>query len=160
MTTIAIYKGVMASDSQITTESEAGGSRKFNCTKMYPVTTKRGGRAIIAVSGETFAGLVFVDWYVSGKKKGSDRLLLGEADFSAIVMRADGLYEYDKWCRGEKIEEKYYAIGSGAKAALGAMRAGCSATLAIEIACEIDTYSRPPVISMNLDMDDLFNEKV
>lgn len=157
MTTIAIHKGIMASDSQITTESEAGGSRKFNCIKMYPVTTKRGGRAIIAVSGETFAGLVFLDWYVSGKKKGSDRLLLGEADFSAIVMRADGLYEYDKWCRGEKIEEKYYAIGSGAKAALGAMRAGCNATLAIEIACEIDTYSRPPVITMTLDMDNLFN---
>lgn len=157
MTTIAICKGVMASDSQITTESEAGGSRKFNCVKLYPVTTKRGGRAIIAVSGETFAGLVFVDWYISGKRKGSERLLLGEADFSALVLRADGLFEYDKWCRGEKIEEKFYAIGSGAKAALGAMHAGCNAELAVEIACAIDTYSRLPVVVMNLDMDHLFN---
>ena len=39
----------------------------------------------------------------------------------------------------------YFAIGSGGRYARVAMRCGANATEAVEIACEFDTLSRPPV---------------
>jgi ATP-dependent protease HslVU (ClpYQ) peptidase subunit len=144
VTTIAYRDGVMASDSQVTVATEEGGSRKFKCEKLY-----RKGSAIIGTAGESAPGLIFVDWYGT-KKKAPSRLLAGEADFTALVLTDAGLFEYDKWCRGEKILEPFYAIGSGCKAALGAMHQGASAVRAVEIACLVDTYSSPDIVSMEL----------
>ena len=153
MTTIAVRNGIMAADSQVTCETEAGGSRYFRCTKMYPKVVRLNDapdeNVIIGVSGDGFAALVFVDWYGSGKDKPNE-LIEGEADFSAIVLTSIGLFEYDRWCRGEKVLEEFYAIGSGTKAALGAMHAGCSAKRAVEIACRVDSYSRLPVTALKL----------
>jgi ATP-dependent protease HslVU (ClpYQ) peptidase subunit len=143
MTTIVYRDGEMACDSQSTTTSEAGGSRAFKCVKMY-----RKGRSIVGLAGETFAGLVFLDWLDSGQDP-PDRLIDGDADFTALVLRpGKRLYEYDRWCRAERINQRFYAVGSGAKAALGALHMGASARQAVRIACKIDPYSRGPVISM------------
>lgn len=147
MTTIAYRDGVMAADSRFTEDSEAGGTRLGRCEKLY-----RREHAIVGLAGESAPGLVFLDWYDKGAAI-ADRpelLVHGEADFSALVLRADGLYSYDKWCRGEKVLNKFWAIGSGAKAALGAMEHGASAAEAVKIACRIDPYSAPPVVQMTL----------
>lgn len=157
MTTIAIRKGVMAADSQTTTATEEGGSRKFKCSKLYRKTVD-GKDVIIGTAGENAPGLVFVDWYGTGQPA-PEILVHGEADFTCVVLTANGLYEFDKWCRGELILEDFYAIGSGAKAALGAMRMGASAVKAVEIACQIDTYSSPPVVSMKLPVAKLKKPK-
>jgi len=147
MTTIAYRFNILAADSQISVDTEGGGSRKFKCEKLY---NKDG--AIIALAGDSTSGLIFLDWYGTGKRP-SSRLIDGDADFTALVLRRDGLFEYDKWCRGDKILEEFYAIGSGAKAALGAMHMGADAVRAVEIACLIDTYSSPPVKHLKLGED-------
>jgi len=150
MTTIAYRDGIMASDSRVTVETEAGGIRHFRCQKLFRVTHPTHGESIIATAGESAPGLVFVDWYASGNFETPEILVHGEADFTCLVLDRRGLYEYDKWCRGEKIMEKFYAIGSGCKAALGAMHMGASAEKAVAVACRVDTLSAPSVVVMAL----------
>ena len=142
MTTIAYRNGVLAADSCATT-GEADGAYQTHCRKLF-----RKKDAIIATSGESSSGMVFVDWY--GGKVPPDKMLAGGADFICLVLTRSGLFEYDKWCRGEKILQPFYAIGTGAKAALSAMHAGSSAQRAVEIACMLDPYSKPPVVTMRL----------
>lgn len=153
MTIIAYRDGVMAADSRVTVDSEAGGTRLFRCEKLFRKTIKIGRRkkvpVIIGTAGESAPGLIFVDWYGSDKPPPS-QLIEGEADFTCLILRPDGLYEADKWCRPERIPHKFYAIGSGAKAALGAMYKGASAIEAVEITCKIDPLCSLPLVSMRL----------
>lgn len=154
MTTIVCIpsQGVMVADSQVTVDSEAGGSRKFRCKKLY----EKDG-AIIGLAGESSPGMVFLRWYGTARmrdNKPPPRFENIDADFTALVLKPDGtLWEYDAWCVGEQVEEEFYAIGSGAKAALGALRAmkragplpENAAELACEIACEVDPYTSAPL---------------
>lgn len=155
MTTIAFRDGILAADSRSTTDSESGGARVFRCEKLYRKrvkTAETGGiedDIIFATAGETFSGLIFVDWYGSGKDV-PELLVHGGADFSVLVLSRKGLFEFDKWCRGEKVLNTFYAIGCGAKAAMGAMHMGASAEKAVRIACLIDPFSAPPVVTMRL----------
>jgi len=152
MTTIAYRNGVLASDSRTTIQTDQGGSRFFLCEKLYRKKASFHGKeeeVILGTAGETASSLIFVDWYGSGNPV-PEILVLGEADFTVLVLKADGLYEFDKWCRGERVLNDYYAIGSGAKAAMGAMYMGASAKKAIAAACEIDPYSAPPIVTMSL----------
>jgi hypothetical protein len=134
----------MVADSRMTMESEAGGARVFRCEKLY-----RKAGAIIGLAGDSGPGLVFLDWYGTGRAKPTS-LIDGDADFTALVLTKKGLFEYDKWCRGEKVIGRFYAIGSGAKAALGALHMGATARRAVEIACRVDPYSAPPLVSIRL----------
>jgi hypothetical protein len=152
MTTIAIRDGIIAADSRTTIDSEAGGSRVFRCEKLYRAFEGTAKEAILATAGESFSALLFVDWYRSENRPVEipERLVNGEADFTVVALTREGLFEYDKWCRGEKILDKFYAIGSGAKAALGAMHMGASAEQAVRIACKIDPYSALPLVVWTL----------
>lgn len=145
MTTIAVRMGVMAADSRVTHDSEGGGSRVTRCVKLLRVRD-----ALVGLSGESEPGLIFLDWYKSGKREAPGVLIDGEADFTALVLTPKGLFEYGKYCRPEKILDKFWAIGSGTKAALGAMHMGASAERAVEIACLIDPYTAPPIHVMKL----------
>lgn len=153
MTTIAYRNGVIAADSRTTLETEGGGARMFLCEKLFRKQVVLKGVAqevIIATAGESSPGMVFVDWFGSRKKPPIDDFLTGEADFTCLVLQHDGLWEYDAWCRGVKILDEFYAIGSGAKAALGALHMGAGARKAVELACRIDHYSGLPVVAMRL----------
>jgi ATP-dependent protease HslVU (ClpYQ) peptidase subunit len=150
MTTIAFRDGYLAADSCITTSTEAGGSRKFRCEKLYRVRSGNGLEAVVGLAGGAYDGLAFLDWYVSRTEAPPDRLLEGEADFCALVLTKHGLFEYDKWCRPERVLERFYAVGSGAKAALGALHMGASAKASVAVACKIDPYTAEPVVVMSL----------
>lgn len=153
MTTIAYRNGVIAADSRTTLETEGGGARMFLCEKLFRKTVTLNGEqqeVIIATAGESSPGMVFVDWYGSGKDAPVDTFLTGEADFTCLVLQRDGLWEFDAYCHGIKILDEFYSVGSGAKAALAAMHMGASAAKAVEIACRIDHYSGPPVTTMRL----------
>ncbi len=147
MTTIAVRSGIMAADSRVTYESEAAGSRFFRTEKIFRV-----GKDLIGLAGESEPGLIFLDWYRAGAllKDRPGVLIDGEADFTAIVLTRKGMFEYGKYCIGERVLEPFYAIGSGCKAALGAMHVGADATRAVKVACKVDTYSALPVVWMKL----------
>lgn len=147
MTTIAYRAGILAADSQVTYGGdEDAGSRKHRCQKLF---RKRafGADVVIATAGEGPPGMLFVDWY---GKKSKPPAVLAEAEFTCLVLDEDGLWEFDRWCRAEQIAEEFYAIGSGAKVALGAMHHGASAREAVEIAKLVDPYTGGEVKTMEL----------
>ncbi len=140
MTTIAVRSGIMAADSRVT----ACNGSISRMTKLFRV---RGD--IVGVAGDMAAALVFCDWYKRPDRKDIPAALRdGNADFSAIVLTAGGVIEYDRWCRQMEVIEKFHAIGSGTKAALGAMHMGATARQAIAVACKIDSYTGLPVRSL------------
>lgn len=153
MTTIAVKAGVIAADSWATHWSEAGGSRRHTCTKLHRKRVSEGRKSyevIIATAGESSPGMVFVDWYGSGHE--IPRVLLDrDPDFSCLILTPHGLYEVDEYCRPDLVLEPFYAIGSGAKAALAAMHCGKSAIESVRIAARIDPYTGGRIVSMSLE---------
>lgn len=153
MTTIAYRDGVLAADSRLTYSTAGGGSRKHSCTKLYRKTISEKRRTfdvIIATAGESSPALVFMDWYGSGQPIPDILRDLG-GDFSCLILRPDGLFEADVYCRPDKILEPFYAIGSGAKEALTAMHCGKSAIEAVRKAALVDPYTGGRITSMSLE---------
>jgi ATP-dependent protease HslVU (ClpYQ) peptidase subunit len=62
-----------------------------------------------------------------------------------LVLNSTGLFVYAGTFHPDAVTDEHYAIGTGAHAALAAMRCGKTAEEAVEIACDIDTNSGPPV---------------
>jgi ATP-dependent protease HslVU (ClpYQ) peptidase subunit len=142
----------MAADSRGTLETESGGARFFRCEKMYRKTIKVGKRTeehIIGVAGETSPALVFLDWYGSGKDV-PEVFALMNSDFMVLIYNKHGLFEADAYCRPERVLEKFWSIGSGCKAALGAMHAGADAKRACFIATKVEHFSSTPITTMSL----------
>jgi len=67
------------------------------------------------------------------------------------VLTPQGLFEYDVYCRAEEVLDDFYAIGSGAKVALGAMACGKSAIEAVRIAARYDPYTGGRIVSETLE---------
>lgn len=158
MTIIAYRDGIIAADSCVTWETEAGGSRNFGCDKLFRKTITEGTRqipVIVGCTGESFASMVFMDWYGTNKDKPQELFDLG-ADFCCLILRPDGLYEVDAYCRPVQVKlprsskRRFHAQGSGSSIALGAMCWGATAAQACRTACEYTPYCKPPIISMRL----------
>lgn len=125
MTTVAVSKSAMCSDSLCIDQ----GSRSY-VQKIFAVDG-----ALIGFAGEVSQGLMFVEWYVSG---GKDHYPF-DKNFEAVVLYEDGsIYSYDSGLMPIKMEQQYYAIGSGKQAATAAMMMGMSPSEAVEIAIKID----------------------
>jgi ATP-dependent protease HslVU (ClpYQ) peptidase subunit len=151
MTTIAYRNGTLAADSQVTYEGDASGHRKHRCeAKMFRKMLVTGEEVIIATQGECEPAMLFVKWFDGSDKDAPEALTHNIPDFTCLVLRASGLWEYGPYCVGEKVAEEFYAVGSGCKAALGAMHMGASARRAVQIACEVDPYTMGPVHTMRL----------
>jgi hypothetical protein len=148
ITTIAWDGRSIAADSQITYESEAGGTRKHKCgNKLHRKTVLVDGdseEVIIAIQGEASPANVFVEWFDGTKKDPPEIFAYNPPDFTCLVWFKHGLYEYDAYCVGEQVTEPFYAIGSGAKAALGALHKGAHALEAVQIAALVDPYTSGP----------------
>lgn len=150
MTTIAYRNGIIAADSQTTISGGASGDVKGVCQKLFKKKIGKGKAArtvIIATSGESAPGLVFVDWYGTG---GARPETLRDSDFTCLVLEKDGLYEVDALCRPERVKEPFYAVGSGRKAAMAAMLCGKSAREAVKIAAMLDPYTGGRIVTMRL----------
>lgn len=151
MTTIAVREGIIAADSRLTVDYGSG-ARKHTCRKLFRKKITEGKKTfdvIIATAGEASSGMVFHDWYGSGKSIPEVFLHLG-GDFTCLVLRPEGLFEFDVYCRPERIEEDFYAVGSGAMAALAAMHCGKSALEAVRIAARLDPFTGGRIVSETL----------
>jgi hypothetical protein len=152
LTTIAYRDGVLAADSWETYSSEDGGAHRHICAKLFCKTITVGRKSfdvLIGTAGETSPSLLFVDWYGSGKEPPQMLCDLG-GDFLCLILTPKGLFEADVYCRPVQVMESFYAIGSGAKAALAAMHCGKSAVDAVRIAARIDPYTGGRVMHMKL----------
>lgn len=157
MTTIAYKDGVLAADSCETVEGEDSGTYKGLCLKIFCVGAFR-----VALQGDSSPGMVWLAWFRSVAEKTVnnqyilwptppemvDRFLDHGADFTAVVLCPNKrLFIYDEWGLPIEVSEPFYAVGSGAKAARGAMAAGAGAVAAVEAACVVDPYTSGPVHS-------------
>jgi hypothetical protein len=148
MTTIAYRDGVLASDSQETRTGEESASLKLSCQKLFRVQTTRFNTppgvgdpqdVIVATAGESSPGMAFVYWLQTDHDEFPE--WLRESDIAILVLTQNGLYEYDGCGLGQKRTERFYAVGTGAPYAFGAMERGASASEAVAIAAMYDPYT-------------------
>lgn len=141
MTTVAYRKGVLAADSQATD------AQVWRTRKIERVNTSA-GELLVGWCGEVFAAHVFMEWLKNDKNRKPD---IGNEDFEAIVIAQTGRVTiWNQSLVPWRPRGPFFAIGSGAKAALGAMHAGKGALEAVKIACKIDPYSSGPIHSLKL----------
>jgi len=138
MTTIAYDGKIVAADSMCLGE----------CHYRVNKLTRTHGK-IIGCSGGWSESNRFIRWMKDNCPAGS-RPEFSE-EFNALVVHLDGSYRvFEKELEPMAFEDRFFAIGSGQAAAMGAMRAGANAKRAVEIACDVDPYSRGPVKFMRL----------
>jgi len=147
MTTIAYRDGVMAADSCVTMSDDAAGDYKGHCVKLLECCY-----GICALQGESTPGMAFWHWWRTGMRDEAlaDRIRASQADFAALTLTPEGLFVWDHWLLPEQVEDEFYALGSGTKAALGALHMGATAVEAVRIACLIDPYTALPIVSKTL----------
>jgi hypothetical protein len=150
VTTIAYRSGIIAADSRETWETDGGGASVNNCEKLF---RKRVGKrdVVIGTAGGSYSGMVFVDWFGSGKDIPtilSDLDL--EEDFIVMVLDRGKVYTANHLCRLVEDVNPFIAIGSGRKAALAAMHCGRGAREAVAVACRVDPYTAPPITTMQM----------
>lgn len=149
MTTIAYRDGVVAADS-----AETGVDGVImRCDKLF--RKKFGKRNIvIATAGDTYSGMVFVDWYGSGKPAPGTLTSLGaDEDFEVLVFDRGEVWTCNHLCCLVEVIEPYVAIGSGRAHAVTAMDCGRSAKEAVRLACLRNSYSRLPISTMTVSVN-------
>lgn len=134
MTTIAWDGKTLAGDRQSTFDGTPARTRKvFRFSR-----PDRGDVVLCGCAGDTGDCQVYIRW-----AKDKDAIKKGPPAFkSLVVLSIDSKRRI--WCATEnmhwyRIGAKFWAIGSGAEYALGAMAAGKSARDAVRIASKLDT---------------------
>ena len=140
MTTIAATLDGLAGDRMVWVESKSA---------WYPAKKiRRTAKAIFGAAGHAGDCTRFLDWAEAGfpeKKRpkweetgGEDvAWLLMVTEEGIFVMSNDDPYP-------EQVADGFYAIGSGGKAATAALMCGKTLPEAMEIAAQIDPYTRAP----------------
>lgn len=148
----------MASDSQVTL---AGFDLTYPAKKIF-----RGRACIIGAAGDGENCSLLMEWAKNGFKASSRpkfRRKQGskdDTDAVALVLQKDGIYILtDGDSELEKIEADYFAIGSGGEAARVAMMLGEDPEKAVELACQVDMNSGPPIQVLRLKDDSDNNGK-
>lgn len=151
MTTIAFRDGVIASDSRATWDDWS----LSRCVKLYRIKSRIDpvkGDVIVGTAGVSSAALLFVDWLEQGgEPRLHDRGVDDTTEFECLVVHRTGVWTADRLCRLERLDEEFWACGSGRQAALAAMHCGKSALEAVRIAARIDPFTGGRVVSMALE---------
>lgn len=141
MTTIAYRDGVLASD----TRAYAGQSQPIgNKQKIYRI---KDGSAFGVSTPQPGLSEAIRDWFAECKHPDHEPALNGDAGFDMLEITKDGhVYFYHNSFRPTgPLSADYFAIGSGAEYALGAMAAGASAADAVAAAGFHDVWTGPIV---------------
>ena len=147
MTTIVadVKRGVMAADSRVTTFSDL---TQYSTEKLYRI-----GKSIYGEAGDVENSLKFRRWVQDGQlKKGKPSFKYdNDSNFLILELSTDGLWLWDYTVVRQRLTEEVFAIGSGHKIALYAVRVlGKTAEQAIEEAAKIDIHTAPPVQVLKL----------
>lgn len=134
MTTIAYRDGVLAADKRTT----SGGT--FSGT-MRKIHRRKSDGALCGGCGHVPLIQGWQEWFCAGERGKPPSL--GDKDESAqiIVVRANGQVEFFTHLGRERVHDTFFAIGSGADLAFGAMEFGASARQAVAVAQRRDIHS-------------------
>ena len=129
MTTIIAdaKRGVMVCDSKATF-----GSEWFPTKKVF-----KHGDELFGFAGTQTEGLRWLDWYTNGQRGKMPSI----ANVQIMILDADGVKLVEGSGSIFTVERHFYAVGSGAAAAMGAYMACSDPKKAVEIACKIDAGS-------------------
>jgi len=151
VTTIAVSLPMltMAADSRaMIWERKGRALRESHAVKCYKLVRTR--KYIIGCAGDSNDIAEFLRW----TREPLTRRRRTKDDFQAVLLSRTGLWWVDENGPLEVCRTPFYAIGSGsgyAMAAFSAMQrlgAEINPTIAVEVACEHDKNSAPPVDSM------------
>ncbi len=139
MTTIACNRETMAADSMASVDYSGF---VYRTRKIHRVPG-----ALFGISGSAGAARRFLRWYEAGQ----DYENLPEFDpeseyFVALKLTREGIFRYEGICDPIHVLDDYAASGDGAAIALTAMRYGATPYKAVEVACELNGPTGPPVI--------------
>ena len=127
MTTIAYRAGVLAADRQM-----------CGWQNIDKITRLKDGRCMSG-AGRMDDLAEVAAWIVAGMKPADKpEIEADDSEFILVYPNGDAFWLSTPFLRPVKIHDEFYALGSGAQYALGAMAAGASAKRAIEIACKFD----------------------
>ena len=155
MTTVIACRPLltMVSDSRVS----HGGGRFMSRKKV-----QKSGRFLAGVSGDYTQAMAYLKLFIEAARSADPSnppsLPAYEDEFELMVMSRDGLWIYGTDGTPVEIEEAdFYAIGSGGDFATGALAAqerllsAYDLEMAMEIACEQDTGSALPMVSITLE---------
>lgn len=137
MTTIAWDGHDLAADSMVSL-----GSIRYTTRKL--VRLKDGG--ILGAAGKSIE-ITRLTKYLNGETSAAPKI---PSVHAIHVTPSRDVYLYAGGFDDQPVLDSYVAVGSGGDIALGAMEAGKSAFLAVEIACRRDANSGHPVESISL----------
>lgn len=122
----------------------------------YPAKKVMRLKGLIAgAAGDAGDCVRFLDWVkhdFADKKKPKFSESTGDKDASILLMvTPEGIFTMDQDDPyPEEVDAQYHAIGSGAKAALGAFFMGATIEQALEAAAKHDPYTRGPFTILKL----------
>jgi ATP-dependent protease HslVU (ClpYQ) peptidase subunit len=132
MTTIVATRQTMAADKRVTDE-DAG-------TRWREKKIRRIGDALVGAAGSAPAISKFFKWLEGGQQ--DDPPKLGKDDeLRGLVLTPAGLFIVGTDCVLCELDDPFFAVGSGAQAALGALHMGATAPVAVEIASTVDNQT-------------------
>lgn len=133
MTTIAWDGKTLAADKQMT-----NGTLRGQTTKI-----RRVGGEVLAWTGDQDSGEALAAWYEAGADPARWPSCQKDKDAWArlIVARPAGVFTYEREPVAVRIENPFFAWGSGRDFAIAAMHCGRSACEAVELASLYDTAS-------------------
>lgn len=138
MTTIAANLKGMAADTRVTWDDESTSPS---------IKIEIWAQEILGSAGGFAAGLRFLEWYKAGSKGRKPKV---GKDFRMLKLTKEGLHLIDHDLVWVKIDAPFYAIGSGAQFAVGAMEMGATPAKAIEIAMKHDSYTGGSITTLEL----------
>ncbi len=118
-------------------QSSWGAWGKSSMTKVW-----RYGDQLIGLAGEAGKGMQVVNWYKNGggRSEFPTEAMKG-GDLVLLIWNGTDIVTIDEQGFATVVEDLMVAVGSGAMAALGAMRTGAGAKQAVEVASEIDQFT-------------------
>ena len=129
MTVIAFDGQAMAADRQ----------GELFCTKTFRTKIRRIGSLLVGCAGEARASEAVCQWLVSGADSARFPNIAEADKANVLVAGPDGLFVYENSPFPMRLENKFFALGSGGDAAMATMALGFDARRAVEIACEVCT---------------------
>lgn len=146
MTTIAVRDGVMASDSRETEDNGNPGDYGYvvsdRCQKVFRLADGR----IFGSAHSSEAGIRLLNSLNAGEETPD----FGNDQIQALLLYKDGVLELFEGSIWVTVQAEFYAIGSGARYAVAAFKAGCDARDAAAVGAEMDPYSGGAIQYMSI----------
>lgn len=138
MTTIAANLYEMAADTRVTWDDDTTSSS----VKIYTI-----GSAILGATGDVDEIAKFIEWYTNGSVGKQPKR---SKDFRVIRLNSEGLHIIDSNSYWLKLDDKFFAVGSGGQFAIGAMEMGATPENAVRIAAKHDLFTNSSITVFKL----------